>query len=89
MSADDVFNAYVKKNEVNLRRQEAGYEVKDESGAVRLRQILPAPPKEDTDESHLALSTNGLKPGVYEISFWGVEDSSEIPIGKSKFKIGR
>lgn len=29
MSADDVFAAYVKKNEVNLRRQETGYAVKD------------------------------------------------------------
>jgi dimeric dUTPase (all-alpha-NTP-PPase superfamily) len=29
MSADDVFNAYVKKNEVNFQRQEAGYAVKD------------------------------------------------------------
>jgi len=65
-----------------------GYEVKDESGTVRLRQVLPAPPKEDSDESHLSLSTAGWKPGAYEISFWGVENSSEIPIGKSKFKIG-
>jgi dimeric dUTPase (all-alpha-NTP-PPase superfamily) len=30
MSADDVFNAYVRKNEVNFRRQETGYTVKDE-----------------------------------------------------------
>ena len=29
MSADDVFNAYVKKNEVNFQRQETGYAVKD------------------------------------------------------------
>ena len=29
MSADDVFAAYVKKNEVNFKRQEAGYTVKD------------------------------------------------------------
>jgi hypothetical protein len=29
MSADDVFNAYVRKNEVNLKRQETGYIVKD------------------------------------------------------------
>ena len=29
MSADDVFNAYVKKNEVNLKRQESGYTEKD------------------------------------------------------------
>ena len=30
MSADDVFAAYVKKNEVNFKRQESGYTVKDE-----------------------------------------------------------
>ncbi len=30
MSADDVFNAYVKKNEVNFKRQEGGYAIKDE-----------------------------------------------------------
>ena len=30
MSADDVFQAYVKKNEVNFKRQETGYAVKDE-----------------------------------------------------------
>jgi dimeric dUTPase (all-alpha-NTP-PPase superfamily) len=30
MSADDVFNAYVRKNEVNFKRQESGYSVKDE-----------------------------------------------------------
>jgi dimeric dUTPase (all-alpha-NTP-PPase superfamily) len=30
MSADDVFAAYLKKNEVNLKRQETGYAVKDE-----------------------------------------------------------
>ncbi|HMO65650.1 MAG TPA: dUTPase [Verrucomicrobiota bacterium] len=29
MGADDVFRAYVKKNEVNLKRQETGYAVKD------------------------------------------------------------
>ena len=29
MSADDVFAAYVKKNEVNFKRQESGYAVKD------------------------------------------------------------
>ncbi len=29
MSADDVFNAYVRKNAVNLQRQESGYVVKD------------------------------------------------------------
>ncbi len=30
MSADDVFQAYVRKNEVNFKRQESGYKVKDE-----------------------------------------------------------
>lgn len=30
MSADDVFNAYVKKNEVNFQRQASGYTAKDE-----------------------------------------------------------
>lgn len=30
LSADDVFDAYVKKNEVNFKRQETGYTVKDE-----------------------------------------------------------
>jgi dimeric dUTPase (all-alpha-NTP-PPase superfamily) len=31
MSADDVFEAYVKKNQVNLERQESGYKSKDET----------------------------------------------------------
>jgi dimeric dUTPase (all-alpha-NTP-PPase superfamily) len=31
MSAGDVFEAYVKKNQVNLQRQESGYVKKDES----------------------------------------------------------
>lgn len=31
LSADDVFAAYVKKNEVNLRRQDDGYAVKSDS----------------------------------------------------------
>jgi dimeric dUTPase (all-alpha-NTP-PPase superfamily) len=30
MSADDVFQAYVRKNEVNFKRQDTGYTVKDE-----------------------------------------------------------
>ncbi len=30
MSADDVFQAYVRKNQVNFKRQESGYTVKDE-----------------------------------------------------------
>jgi dimeric dUTPase (all-alpha-NTP-PPase superfamily) len=31
MSADDVFEAYVKKNAVNFQRQETGYTTKDEN----------------------------------------------------------
>ena len=31
MSADDVFQAYVRKNEVNFKRQETGYAEKDEN----------------------------------------------------------
>jgi dimeric dUTPase (all-alpha-NTP-PPase superfamily) len=31
MSAEDVFQAYVKKNKVNLQRQDSGYVSKDES----------------------------------------------------------
>ena len=30
MTADDVFNAYMKKNQVNFQRQETGYVVKDD-----------------------------------------------------------
>ena len=36
MSADDVFNAYVKKNEVNFKRQESGYAVKDETDSKHI-----------------------------------------------------
>jgi len=36
MSADDVFAAYVKKNEVNFNRQESGYAVKDESDSKHI-----------------------------------------------------
>jgi dimeric dUTPase (all-alpha-NTP-PPase superfamily) len=36
MSADDVFTAYVKKNEVNFRRQETGYVAKDESDSKHI-----------------------------------------------------
>ena len=63
------------------------YELKDESGTVQTKQRLPAPPKEESAESHISLSTAGLKPGVYEISFWGVGASSQTPIGTSKFRI--
>jgi len=31
MSSDDVYQAYLKKNEVNLRRQDTGYVSKDDS----------------------------------------------------------
>jgi dimeric dUTPase (all-alpha-NTP-PPase superfamily) len=36
MNADDVFNAYCKKNEVNFKRQESGYAVKDESDSKHI-----------------------------------------------------
>ena len=36
MSADDVFNAYVKKNEVNFKRQDSGYVVKDEADSKHI-----------------------------------------------------
>lgn len=36
MSADDVFNAYMKKNEVNFRRQETGYAAKDASDSKHI-----------------------------------------------------
>lgn len=36
MTADDVFQAYVKKNEVNFRRQETGYDVKEESDSKHI-----------------------------------------------------
>jgi hypothetical protein len=36
MSADDVFAAYVKKNEVNFKRQESGYTQKDEADSKHI-----------------------------------------------------
>lgn len=36
MSADDVFNAYVKKNEVNFKRQESGYAEKDHADSKHI-----------------------------------------------------
>lgn len=36
MSADDVFNAYCKKNAVNFQRQESGYTVKDETDSKHI-----------------------------------------------------
>ena len=64
-----------------------GYELKDESGAVRARQMLPAPPKEESAESYFSLSIEDLKPGAYEIRFWGVGNAGEGPIGQSRFRI--
>jgi dimeric dUTPase (all-alpha-NTP-PPase superfamily) len=36
MSADDLFSAYVKKNEVNLRRQDSGYTAKDHGDSAHI-----------------------------------------------------
>jgi dimeric dUTPase (all-alpha-NTP-PPase superfamily) len=36
MSADDVFEAYCKKNEVNFKRQDSGYAVKDYSDSQHI-----------------------------------------------------
>ncbi|MEI6520882.1 MAG: dUTPase [bacterium] len=36
MTADDVYQAYVKKNEVNHKRQEDGYTVKDEDDSKHI-----------------------------------------------------
>ena len=36
MSADDVFAAYLKKNEVNFQRQESGYAVKNEEDSKHI-----------------------------------------------------
>jgi hypothetical protein len=67
--------------------QSIAYQLKDESGSIGPRVILPAPPKEDSTESHLSLSTAGLKPGAYEITFWGMSGGGETPIGQSRFRI--
>ena len=67
--------------------QSIAYQLKDESGSIRPRVTLPAPPKEDSSESHFSLSTAGLKPGAYEIAFRGIKGAGETPIGQSKFKI--
>jgi hypothetical protein len=77
-----VFSFYVSEPYRNI-----GYELKDESGAIRSHQLLPAPPREASTETHISLSTAGLKPGAYEIGFWGVAGSGEAPIGQSKFRI--
>jgi dimeric dUTPase (all-alpha-NTP-PPase superfamily) len=36
MSAEDVFQAYVKKNQVNFQRQDSGYVEKDESDSAHI-----------------------------------------------------
>jgi dimeric dUTPase (all-alpha-NTP-PPase superfamily) len=36
MSADDVYNAYLKKNAVNFQRQDSGYTVKDENDSKHI-----------------------------------------------------
>ena len=36
MSADDIYEAYVKKNKVNHERQESGYAVKDEEDSKHI-----------------------------------------------------
>jgi dimeric dUTPase (all-alpha-NTP-PPase superfamily) len=36
MTADDVYQAYLKKNAVNFQRQESGYETKDESDSKHI-----------------------------------------------------
>jgi dimeric dUTPase (all-alpha-NTP-PPase superfamily) len=36
MSADDVFQAYLKKNEVNFQRQDSGYTRKDEADSKHI-----------------------------------------------------
>ncbi len=68
--------------------QGVGYELKGSDGKVEDRRTLPSPPKEESADSHISLSTGGLKPGVYEIAFWGVAAGNrEVPIGQSKFRI--
>jgi Putative zinc-finger len=77
-----VFSFYLSE-----RFDSIGYELKDQSGTVRAHQTLPAPPAEDSAESHISLSTAGLKAGAYEIGFYGFGASGQIPIGQSKFRI--
>ena len=36
MSADDVFNSYIKKNEVNHKRQDSGYKDKDHGDSAHI-----------------------------------------------------
>ena len=41
MSADDVYDAYLKKNAVNFQRQESGYATKDEQDSKHGQSIHP------------------------------------------------
>jgi hypothetical protein len=77
-----VFSFYLRE-----QFQSISYELKGESGWIGPRVILAAPPKEDSSESHFSISTADLKPGAYEIAFWGTNGTQETPIGQSKFKI--
>jgi len=63
------------------------YELRAASGLVQPRRTLPAPPLEDSAESHFSISTADLKPGIYEIRFWGSTGAGETAIGQSKFRI--
>jgi hypothetical protein len=67
--------------------QSLAYDLKHGDRAMEPRQVLPAPPKEDSAESHFSISIADLKPGLYEIDIWGVNGSVETPIGQSKFVI--
>src|SRR5262245_61991311 len=67
--------------------RQIGYELRSESGIVRSRQILPAPPREESAETHLSIPTKDLQSGIYEARFWSATDGAETPIGQSKFRI--
>ncbi|MCH2603444.1 MAG: dUTPase, partial [Pedosphaera sp.] len=43
MSADDVFEAYLKKNEVNFQRQDSGYTEKDQNDSKHIYPQCPPP----------------------------------------------
>jgi hypothetical protein len=77
-----VFSFYVPE-----QFQSISYELRDASGSLGPRQIVPAPPKEDSPVSHYSVSTAHLRAGEYEISFWGIGSAGETPIGRSKFRI--
>lgn len=77
-----VFSFYLKEPFRNI-----SYELTNTSGVVVPRQTMPAPPQEESAESHFSISTAGLKPGVYEIHFWGSTGSGDTLIGQSKFRI--